>query len=367
MYKGVLKNPGPESFQNVLHRRNYDLHTHCSTTTTYSRAELFGIRHRSNCSLDYSIVPVLKSVGVFKYRGRRGGQRISQRKIPVLISYRPDIARSYLMISRTLVDINIDQQRSGKQFKLCCLNARSLKNKSAGFVCYVESCAADIITITETWLTADDTAHRVEITPPGNKLLDQPRSARVGGGTAMLLRDNIKVNKVDAGERNSFEFSEWIIKHGSFTLRTINVYRPPYSTNHPVTIRTFFAEFSTYLESIVMSPEPLLVTGDFNIHVDELGDQDGDAFLGKLESMGFLQHVDKPTHRSGHTLDLIITRQCDSVLASAPTTFYHTIVLYHAISRLRNRHYQQKQHPTGKLKTEIGKLYVIRWRKLSCA
>ena len=78
-----------------------------------------------------------------------------------------------------------------------------------------------------------------------------------------------------------------------------------------------------YLESIVISPEPLLITGDFNIHVDELGDQDGVAFLEILESMGFLQHVDKPTHRAGHTLDLIITRQCDpSVLASAPTTDY---------------------------------------------
>ena len=53
----------------------------------------------------------------------------------VLISYRPDTARSNSTIFRTLVNINIDQQRSGKQFKLCCLNARSLKNKSADFVC----------------------------------------------------------------------------------------------------------------------------------------------------------------------------------------------------------------------------------------
>ena len=138
----------------------------------------------------------------------------------------------------------------------------------------------------------------------------------------MLLRDNINVNKVDAGERNSFEFSVRVLYYGSFTLRTIIVYRPPYSTNHPVTIRTFFAEFCIYLESIVISPEPLLITGDFNIHVEELGDQDGVAFLEILESMGFLQHVDKPTHRAGRTLDLIITRQCDSVLASAPTTDY---------------------------------------------
>ena len=41
-----------------------------------------------------------------------------------------------------------------------------------------------------------------------------------------------------------------------------------------------------------------------------------------LRYLGFLQHVNKPTHRSGHTLDLIITRQCDFVLASAPTTDY---------------------------------------------
>ena len=71
-----------------------------------------------------------------------------------------------------------------------------------------------------------------------------------------------------------------------------------------------------------MLPEPFLITGDFNIHVDDLGDQDGVAFLEILESMGFLQHVDKPTHRSGHTLDLIVTQQCDSVQASAPTTDY---------------------------------------------
>ena len=37
-----------------------------------------------------------------------------------------------------------------------------------------------------------------------------------------------------------------------------------------------------------MPPEPLLITGDFNIHVDEQGDQDGVAFLEILESMGFL-------------------------------------------------------------------------------
>ena len=50
-------------------------------------------------------------------------------------------------------------------------------------------------------------AHRAEITFPGFKLLDHPRTERSGGGTALLFRDNITVHKVDGGERRSFQFS----------------------------------------------------------------------------------------------------------------------------------------------------------------
>ena len=39
-----------------------------------------------------------------------------------------------------------------------------------------------------------------------------------------------------------------------------------------------------------------------------------------LESMGLQKHVNEPTHESGLTLDLIITRQCDSLLANIPVT-----------------------------------------------
>ena len=34
--------------------------------------------------------------------------------------------------------------------------------------------------------------------------------------------------------------------------------------------------------------------------------------------MGLKQHVTGPTHMSGHTLDLIITRENDSVVANTP-------------------------------------------------
>ena len=45
------------------------------------------------------------------------------------------------------------------------------------------------------------------------------------------------------------------------------IYRIPYSSKDPVTTALFSEEFTTYLESFIMSPEPLLITGDFNIHI----------------------------------------------------------------------------------------------------
>ena len=54
-------------------------------------------------------------------------------------------------------------------------------------------------------------------------------------------------------------------------LRIIIVHKPPYSQKHLVTKSTFLNEFSSYLETILISREPLIITGDFNIHIDPMG------------------------------------------------------------------------------------------------
>ena len=155
------------------------------------------------------------------------------------------------------------------------------------------------------------------ITLPRYKLFEYPRVGRTGGGIALLLNETVEARKVDSGERRSFEFGEWILKYGSSKLRVIVIYRIPYSAAHPVSTNMFLDKFPAYLESVVMSPEPLLITGDFNIHVNVLGDPDAARFLELLTSMGQEQHVDKPMHISGHSLDLIITRCSDSAQCQA--------------------------------------------------
>ena len=65
-------------------------------------------------------------------------------------------------------------------------------------------------------------------------------------------------------------------------------------------------------------PEPLIATGDLNIHVNDENDPDACEFLDLLVSMGLKQHVKGSTHEAGHTLDLVITREHDDVIKSVP-------------------------------------------------
>ena len=64
----------------------------------------------------------------------------------------------------------------------------------------------------------------------------------------------------------------------TITLHVI-VYRSPYSSIHPVSASVFFDEFLQFLENVVMCPEVLVISGDFNFHLDELRDNDTKKFI----------------------------------------------------------------------------------------
>ena len=75
--------------------------------------------------------------------------------------------------------------------------------------------------ITETWLAQNDAVVFSEITPAGYRLLHCPRADRAGGGTALLFKDSFNVRQFAAGEKKSFEFSEYLIDASSFQFRLV--------------------------------------------------------------------------------------------------------------------------------------------------
>ena len=193
--------------------------------------------------------------------------------------------------------------------RFCVWNAQSVRNKTGILQDYLCQEKIDLCVATESWITHDRAAVRVVCTPPGYSFAGHCRCGRKGGGIAVLHRRPILLTKITEGEKTSFEFAEYIVTSGSDKLRLVVVYRIPYSPVHPIGVSTFLDEFADYLESTVLTPEPLLITGDINIHVDVPDDPDAIKFLDLLDFLGLAQHVKTPTHRCGHTLDLIITRE----------------------------------------------------------
>ena len=99
-------------------------------------------------------------------------------------------------------------------------------------------------------------------------------------------------------------------------LHEANNYRPPPSKINGLNYKTFYAEIGNYIEQLVLTPGALVIAGDLNIHVDDPCDKEAADFLSLIESFGLKQHVSDPTHRTGHTLNFVLTRDRDSL---APT------------------------------------------------
>ena len=91
--------------------------------------------------------------------------------------------------------------------------------------------------------------------------------------------------------------------------RIINVYRPEYSKKHKVTINTFFKEFTELLDDVVHLPGLLIITGDFNIHIESCEESRVLQFMNLLEEYSLYQIVTGRTHQNGGLIDLVITSE----------------------------------------------------------
>jgi len=82
----------------------------------------------------------------------------------------------------------------------------------------------------------------------------------------------------------------------------------------------FLDEFNSFPFSAATTPHEFIITGDFNIHLDNHSDHATSQFLSLLSSFNLTQHVNFPTHNHNHILDLIITSSDTSLHPSLSVT-----------------------------------------------
>ena len=81
----------------------------------------------------------------------------------------------------------------------------------------------------------------------------------------------------------------------------------------PTTNAMFLDEVTDFLATFLVEHNNIIITGDFNIHVNDTNDPEAQIFLDTMEALGLDNHVNFATHNRGNTLDLVLTEALSSL------------------------------------------------------
>ncbi len=219
------------------------------------------------------------------------------------------------------VDLNKTYRKTSKQHaetKIVTWNTRSMNNKTSEICDFVTERDIDVLAIQETWLYGNEkddcTLADVNYTLPNFDFVQSPRRSRKGGGVAFVVKKGYSTVVNEAAVYQSFEHMDVTITQRSSSIRIFNIYRPTPSKINKATQSDFLEDFSAFLETAASIPSEIVILGDFNIHVNDADDNFARSFQGLLDAVGLRQHVTTATHKSGNTLDLLISRSTSNVI-----------------------------------------------------
>jgi len=170
----------------------------------------------------------------------------------------------------------------------------------------------DILLLTETWLSSDSPSSVLDsLTPPGYSIIHKPRLSGRGGGLAVIFRSCFSISEGTLSSFNSFESLCFALSLPNKNFTFLGVYR-----SSSCSLSEFFADFTSLLSDLCSKFSHLLISGDFNIHIDDMNHYGTRSFLDILHSFDLNQLSNFPTHDSGHTLDLLISSSSVTPLLS---------------------------------------------------
>ena len=252
-----------------------------------------------------------------------------------------------------------------KQLRACMLNVQSVKNKPIAVNEFITENSLDICVLIETWLRPGeiDNAVIAALCPPGFSFKHIPRANGSGyGGVGLLHRSNInvEVKSSKTSEIRSFELMEVVITSGKVCTYFAIIYRPPPSKRNGFTSSLFFQQFGDLVDSIVIRKESVVILGDLNFHLDNINEPESNRLKDVLFSAGLMQHVVGPTHRSGHTLDVVITGESDNIVKNV--TVSNPLISDHSAV-----HFLLDIAPPPPIRKElvyrkIGDIDIVKWR-----
>ena len=188
-------------------------------------------------------------------------------------------------------------------FKCFVWNAQSLVNKVDEVVQLLVDNQVDIACITETWLSSESSSTTFAIKEAGYEIEHAYRSKR-GGGVAIICKPHVKVkNNLKSKNYESFQYKN-VLLLGSVKINLICIYRL-----QEIPISQFLQDLDNLLYTQSCNSDTIILTGDFNIHYEKSDSKNTEALADLTSSYGLFQFVVDPSHRMGHTLDLVFANR----------------------------------------------------------
>lgn len=161
----------------------------------------------------------------------------------------------------------------------------------------------DIAFITETWLSSESSITTFAIKEAGYEIDHAFRSKR-GGGVAILWKPHIKVKcNLKSKSYASFQYKN-VILDGRVKTNLICIYRL-----QEVPVSLFLEELDNLLSVLTCKSDTLILSGDFNFHYEKSDSTNVEALANLTSSYGLFQFVQGPSHKLGHTLDLVFANR----------------------------------------------------------
>jgi exonuclease III len=216
-------------------------------------------------------------------------------------------------------------------FKVCMGNAQSLGNKIPTMASYLVDHDLDMCLIVESWLTDQDKTKIGNLEKEGYHTKITPREERKGGGIICIYKKELNIIKTAPPfPIKTMEFMEVLLTYQSKKIRFVTIYRPNPSQKNRYTMSDFYIEFATLMSHYNLSKDEIIISGDFNFHVNKPNDPDAKKFIDILTTFNLVQHITQSTHILGNTLDLLITRS-PSTLTNHKVDFQisdHSTILF---------------------------------------
>ena len=187
--------------------------------------------------------------------------------------------------------------------KLVSWNVQSLCNKIHIILQVLHDEKIDIACIQETWLSSESNLITSIIKQAGFNIAHVFRSDKRGAGVAIIWKERlqsvVQLCKIKVKSYTSFQY-QCMIFNVKPKLLIISIYRL-----QEIPFAQFLVDLEDLMSNHFSNSYSFILVGDFNTHFEKTELRDNILLSDLMSSFGLSQLVTGPTHKAGHTLDLV--------------------------------------------------------------